>query len=84
MRKFAYISFFIASLFPVFAHADDAEGTITAIDQNTDTIFLDNGISYKLPGEFDYSVLNMGMKVIVFYDAQGDNRYITDIEPQDS
>lgn len=83
MKKLALISVFAASLFPALANADDAEGTITAIDQTANTIVLDNGKTYNLPGEFDYSVLNEGMKVIVFYDAQGNNRYVTDIEPQE-
>lgn len=84
MRKLALIGCVMAFLFPALANAEDAEGTITSIDENANTIVLDNGKTYSLPGEFDYSVLNEGMKVIVFYDAQGANRYVTDIEPQDS
>ncbi|WP_297322868.1 DUF1344 domain-containing protein [uncultured Bartonella sp.] len=83
MRKLVFTGLLAIFLCPVFAYADDVKGTITAIDENNNTIELDNGKTYDLPGEFDYSVLNEGMKVIVFYDTQGNNRYVTDIEPQE-
>ena len=35
------------------AFAAEAEGQIKAIDKDNLTITLDNGKSYKLPGEFD-------------------------------
>lgn len=83
MKKFALIGTFILFLSPSFALADNATGTITAIDQTTGVMTLDNGHTYNLPGEFDYSVLKDGMKVTVFYDTQGAKRYVNDIEPED-
>jgi len=83
MNRFALIGAFIVFLSPNFAFADNATGTITAIDQTTGIMTLDNGNTYNLPGEFDYSVLKDGMKVTVFYDTQGAKRYVNDIEPED-
>lgn len=83
MRKLVFAGILATFLFPALAFADDVKGTITVIDQDNNTIELDNGKTYSLPGEFDYSVLNEGMKVIVFYDTEGNNRYVTDIEPQE-
>lgn len=83
MRKLVFGGLLAIFLYPAFAFADDVKGTIIAIDESNNTIELDNGQTYDLPGEFDYSVLNEGMKVIVFYDKEGNNRYVTDIEPQE-
>lgn len=83
MRKLIFIGLLATFLYPAFAFADNVKGTITAINESNNTIELDNGKIYDLPGEFDYSVLNEGMKVIVFYDTEGNNRYVTDIEPQE-
>lgn len=47
------------------AHAAEAEGKIKAIDRDKLTITLENGKSYKLPGEFDVDVLKEGMDVLL-------------------
>lgn len=72
--------FIIASLFSSVAMADDAEGKITSINQESDTITLDDGKTYKLPGEFDYAAINKGMKVLIIYDLVDKTRFITDIQ----
>lgn len=72
--------FIIASLFSSVAMADDAEGKITSINQESDTITLDDGKTYKLPGEFDYTAINKGMKVLIIYDLVDSTRFITDIQ----
>lgn len=82
MKKLAIFCTVLALLLPVSAFADSAEGVIINVDAGNNTLTLDNGITYDLPGEFDYSVLVAGMKVLVFYDAQGNKRYISDIEPE--
>lgn len=82
MRKLAFISFIAALFMPAIAYADSVEGLITTIDSSTNTLELSDGYTYKLPGEFDYTVIHEGMKVLVFYDNDGPNRYVTDIEPE--
>ena len=70
----------VASLFSTVAMADDTEGKITGINRDSETITLDDGETYKLPGEFDYSALNKGMKVIIIYDMVDSTRFVTDIQ----
>lgn len=72
--------FIVLSMFSTVAMAEDAEGKITSIDQDGETISLDDGQDYKLPGEFDYTALNEGMKVIVLYEVAENTRFITDIQ----
>ena len=47
------------------AYAAEAEGQIKKIDIDQLTITLDNGKSYKLPGEFDVSTLKEGMEIVL-------------------
>lgn len=70
----------IASLFSTVAMADDAEGKITSINKDSETLTLDDGKTYKLPGEFDYSAIDNGMKVLIVYDLADNTRFITDIQ----
>jgi Cu/Ag efflux protein CusF len=62
------------------AYAAEAEGKIKAIDRDKLTITLENGKSYKLPGEFDVDVLKEGMDVLLAYDQIGGVNTITDME----
>ena len=62
------------------AFAAEAEGQITAIDKEKLTITLDNGKSYKLPGEFDVEALKEGMEILLAYDQVGGENLITDME----
>jgi len=62
------------------AFAAEAEGQIKKIDTEKLTITLDNGKSYKLPGEFDVSSLKEGMDVLIAYDQVGGENLITDME----
>ncbi|QND52199.1 DUF1344 domain-containing protein [Phyllobacterium sp. 628] len=80
MRFIVAAFMFVASLFPVGALADDAKGTITKIDADNSTITLDDGKVYKLPGEFDFSAIEQGMKVTLMFDLVNKERFITDIE----
>lgn len=65
------------------AFADNIDGTITKIDAAKNTVTLNNGKTYNLPGEVDYSGFHVGQKVSVFYDTDPSGSYITDIESQD-
>ncbi|GAB1581265.1 DUF1344 domain-containing protein [Phyllobacterium phragmitis] len=80
MRLLITLLFVLGSLFSTVAMADDAEGKITSIDEDNDTITLDDGKAYKLPGEFDYSAISEGMKVMISFDVVDQERFITNIE----
>lgn len=62
------------------AYAAEAEGKIKAIDREKLTITLENGKSYKLPGEFDVDALQEGMDVLLAYDQVNGVNMITDME----
>ncbi|MCV3243793.1 DUF1344 domain-containing protein [Mesorhizobium sp. ZC-5] len=62
------------------AIAAEAEGQIQSIDTEALTITLNDGKSYKLPGEFDTTALKEGMDVILAYDEVGGENLITDME----
>ena len=62
------------------AFAAEVEGQIKKIDIDHLTITLDNGKSYKLPGEFDVSTLKEGMEILLAYDEVGGENVITDME----
>lgn len=62
------------------AFAAEAEGHIKKIDVDALTITLDNGKSYKLPGEFDMTALKEGMEVLIAYDQIGGENLITDMQ----
>lgn len=62
------------------ALAAQAEGHIKKIDSDNLTITLDDGKSYKLPGEFDMASIKEGMEVLIAYDKIGGENLITDME----
>jgi len=62
------------------AFAAEAEGKIKVIDREKLTITLDNGKSYKLPGEFDVDALEEGMDVLLAYDQVNGVNMITDMQ----
>ena len=62
------------------AYAAEAEGQIKAIDMDNLTITLDNGKSYKLPGEFDVEAIKEGMEIVLAYDEVGGENLITDMD----
>ncbi|BCH34172.1 hypothetical protein MesoLjLc_61020 [Mesorhizobium sp. L-8-10] len=62
------------------AYAAEAEGHIKAINKDAQTITLDDGKSYKLPGEFDVETLKEGMEILIAYDEVGGENLITDME----
>lgn len=62
------------------AFAGDADGKITAIDHDARTIVLEDGNTYKLPGEFDPEVIEEGMEVLIAFDTINGENLITDME----
>lgn len=62
------------------ALAEDAEGQITKVDQESMTITLQDGSTYKLPPEMDVSGISDGMQVVLAYQVEDDgDRQITDM-----
>ena len=72
-----------ALMISAFAHAAEAEGHIKTIDRENLTITLEDGKSYKLPGEFDVDSLSEGMDILFAYDEIGGENLITDIAMSD-
>ena len=62
------------------AFAAEAEGQIQTIDKENLTITLDDGKSYKLPGEFDVDALKEGMDILLAYDEISGENLITDMQ----
>ncbi|MDM7850360.1 DUF1344 domain-containing protein [Pseudochrobactrum kiredjianiae] len=83
MRILAILTLLLTPFFAGTALADDAEGKITKINEDAESITLDNGKDYRLPGEFDYSAIEKGMKVIITYDLVDNVRYISNIDEAD-
>lgn len=69
-----------STMFATGALAAEAEGKIATVDRDNLTITLENGNSYKLPGEFDVDAIKEGMQVLLAYDKVGDQNLITDME----
>jgi len=81
MNKGIIIGAFLTMIVPHAAHADSVEGVIARIDATTNTVQLDDGNQYLMPGEIDYSLIREGMKILLFYDIGADDkRYVSFIE----
>ena len=65
------------------ALAAEAEGHIKSIVQEKLTITLDDGKSYKLPGEFDMDSIKERMDVVLAYDEIDGQKLITDMQLPD-
>lgn len=62
------------------ALAADTEGVIKSIDKEQMTITLDDGQTYRLPGEMDVSTLSEGMDVVIaFRELDNGVKQITDM-----
>lgn len=62
------------------AVADDADGKIEQVNIDDGTIILDNGNTYKLPGEFDPEQLKKGNEIFLVYQVVDGENIITDME----
>lgn len=62
------------------AFAAEAEGKVKKLDPEAQTITLDDGKSYKLPGEFDIAALHEGMDILLAYDTVNGENLITDMQ----
>jgi len=81
--------FFVATLLatasflaPVagFAESADVQSTIKKVDAKNFSITLDDGKNYQAPEDFDFSGLQAGVKVDVFYTEVDGKRVINDLD----
>ena len=72
--------FAIFAMLTTTALAAEAEGRITAVDSQAMTITLEDGKTYKLPGEVDVEALAEGMEILIAYDTVGGENMITDMQ----
>ncbi len=78
MRIFAAVGGLLMLVSAAFAL--DTEGRITNVDPEKLTITLENGETYRLPGEMDVSAIETGMTVILAYrEVENGVRQITDM-----
>jgi len=68
------------ALFATAALAANDEGAIAQIDREAMTITLENGNTYRLPGEFDVDSLSEGMDVFLAYEEIEGQNQITDVD----
>ncbi|MGB8817380.1 MAG: DUF1344 domain-containing protein [Rhizobiaceae bacterium] len=80
MKKLAFLIAALLFALPHTAQADDVTGKIVSIDEGEQSLKLDDGNVYKLPGEFDYTVIAPDMKVMIVFDVNGEEKLVTDIE----
>lgn len=59
------------------------EATVSAIDGAAETMSLDDGNIYRLPGEFDLASLEPGTRVYVYFRETDGVREIFDLEVLD-
>lgn len=65
------------------AMAEEAQGTIEAVNTSNYTMALDDGKTYTLPAEFDISLIGEGMRVALAYDDVNGALMVTDMEQID-
>lgn len=67
-------------LLSTYAMAAEAEGHITKVDRDKMTITLDDGKSYRLPGETDMDAIKEGMDIVLAYDKVDGENLVTDMQ----
>ena len=83
MRFFVATLLATASLLaPVasFAESADVEAIIKKVDTKNFSITLDDGKNYQVPEDFDFSGLQAGVKVVVFYTEVDGKRVVNDLD----
>jgi len=63
-----------------YALAAETEGHIKKVDRDKMIITLDDGKSYKLPGETDMDGIKEGMDVVLAYDKVDGQNLVTDMQ----
>jgi hypothetical protein len=71
------LSLILLASIPAFA--GQTEGRIKSVDEEKLTITLEDGKSYKLPGEVDLGGIEPGTEIVINFDTVGDVNQITDM-----
>ncbi|RST79949.1 DUF1344 domain-containing protein [Aquibium carbonis] len=71
------LSLLLLASMPAFA--GQTEGRIKSVDEDKLTITLEDGKSYKLPGEVDLAGIEPGTEIVINFDTVGDVNQITDM-----
>ena len=67
----------------LLAVADEATGSITAVDPTAMTLTLDDGNTYTLPADVDAASLQVGAKVIIEFSKDDSGKMVaTAVTPQ--
>jgi len=82
MYKKLVVSAAVVFMLSSAAYAENVTGSVEKINPQEGTINLSDGNTYKLPGEFDYSIINEGMNVAITYDLDGDVRQVSGLDPE--
>ena len=61
------------------AFADQTEGTIKSVAEEKLTITLEDGQTYKLPGEVDLAGIEPGIDIVIAFDVINGVKQITDM-----
>jgi len=73
----------LLAMSPLAALADEASGSIIAVDDDAVAITLDDGNTYQLPEDTDTSLFQVGDQVIIEYTEQSDGSMVaTDVKLQ--
>ncbi|WP_157727460.1 DUF1344 domain-containing protein [Stappia sp. ES.058] len=62
------------------AFAGEVEATIVEIDPNSAEMQLSDGNRYEIPVDFFIDDLKPGLKVLAFFDEDGDQKTLTDVQ----
>ncbi|WP_157014966.1 DUF1344 domain-containing protein [Mesorhizobium xinjiangense] len=62
------------------ALAETTDGVIQTVDAEKLTITLEDGKTYKLPGEIDMLAIKEGLEILIAYDEINGVNLITDME----
>lgn len=65
------------------AFAGQTDGKVTSVDAEKQTVTLDDGNTYRVPGEFDIATLKQGMEIVIAYDEVNGVNQITDMQLPD-
>lgn len=79
MRSASAFAFALATFFALPASAADTDGVVKSVDTEKMTVTLDDGQTYKLPGEMDASSIEAGSMVVIAYTEVDGTRQITDL-----
>ena len=73
-------AFAFSAVVATYAFAGESEGQIVTIDVDNATISLTDGQTYSIPVDFYIDDLAPGMQVRVFFDEDGGQKILADLQ----